>query len=66
MLLSENEFTNISYIDDDINNDRDLIQLDGSSVSLKEMIIEYIEKSEINNKNEILKEFKKITQLNDT
>lgn len=65
MLLSENDFSNISYIDDDIKRDRDLIQLDGDSVSLKEMIFEYIQKSEIDNKDRLLQEFEKITKLND-
>ena len=64
MLLSENDFKNISYTDDDIKRDRDLIQLDGESVSLKEMISEYILKSEVDNKDKLLEEFKKITKLN--
>jgi len=64
MLLSENDFKNVSYTDDDIKRDRDLIQLDGESVSLKEMISEYIQKSEIDNKDRLLQEFEKITKLN--
>jgi len=65
MLLSENDFTNITYIDDEIEKNRNIIQLDGKSVSLKEMITEYIQKSDIDNKDKILKEFEKITKLND-
>lgn len=65
MLLSENEFKQISYTDDEIKQDKDLIQLDGKSVSLKEMISEYIIKSNVDNKDELLKEFEKITKLNE-
>lgn len=65
MLLSENDFKNVSYTDDDIKRDRDLIQLDGESISLKDMISEYIQKSEIDNKDKLLEEFEKITKLND-
>jgi len=65
MLLSENDFQHISYTDDDIKKDRDLIQLDGESVSLKEMISEYILKSGIDNKDKLLEEFQKISKLND-
>ena len=65
MLLSENDFTKVSYTDDEIKKDRDLIQLDGESVSLKEMITEYIEKSDVDNKKKLLEEFKKIAKLND-
>jgi len=65
MLLSENDFKNVSYTDDEIKRDRDLIQLDGESVSLKEMISEYIQKSEIDNRDKLLEEFEKITKLND-
>lgn len=63
MLLSENDFINVSYTDDDIKRDRDLIQLDGETVSLKEMIEEYIDKSEMDNKDKLLKEFEKIVNL---
>jgi hypothetical protein len=65
MLLAENEFVNISYTDDEISKDRDLIQLDGESVSLIDMINEYIEKSTSTNKEKLIKEFEKITKLND-
>ncbi len=65
MLLSENDFKNIYYTDDEIKKDSDIIQLDGESVSLKEMISEYILKSEIDNKDKLLKEFQKISKLND-
>lgn len=64
MLLSENDFLNVNYIDDELN--RDTIELDGESVSLTEMIEEYIKKSEMDNKEKILEEFKKIAKLNET
>ena len=65
MMLSENDFTNVSYTDDEIKKARDLIQLDGESVSLKDMITEYIEKSDVDNKEKLLIEFQKITKLNE-
>jgi hypothetical protein len=64
MLLSENDFLNVNYIDDELN--RDTIELDGESVSLTEMIEEYIKKSEMSNKEKLLEEFKKIAKLNET
>lgn len=66
MLLAENEFNNITYTDDDIIKDRDLIQLDNKTISLKEMVVEYIEKSNIDNKEEVLKEFEKIIKIKES
>lgn len=65
MLLSENEFLNINYIDDEIQ-DSDIIELNGESVSLVNMIEEYIKKSELDDKERLLEEFQKIKKIHDT
>lgn len=67
MLLSENDFINVTYIDDELNKEKDdIIELDGESISLNDMIEDYIKKTEHNNKEKILEEFKKIAKLNET
>lgn len=64
MLLSENDFVNVTYSDDDILKDKKDIILSDSSLSLNEMVVDFINKSESENKDRILKEFKTIVELN--
>lgn len=64
MLLSENDFINVTYSDDDILKDKEEIILSDSSLTLNEMVVDFINKSESENKDRILKEFKTIVELN--
>jgi len=64
MLLSENDFINVTYSDDEVLKDKEEIILSNSSLSLNEMVVDYINKSESENKDRILKEFKTIIELN--
>lgn len=65
MLISEHDIVNITYSDDEIIKDKeDILELGETSLSLKEMVIDYINQSPSENKNEILKEFNKIVELN--
>lgn len=65
MMISEYDIKNISYSDDEIIKDKeDILYLSESSLSLNEMIVDYINKSEIDNKDKVLKEFKNLIELN--
>lgn len=65
LLLSENNVIGYTYIDDEILKDKEEIILNDSTLSnINEMVIDYINKSEFDNKEQILKEFKNIIELN--
>jgi len=65
MLISENDIVNISYSDDEIIKDKeDILELNETSLSLNEMIVDYINNSDSINKNKIIEEFKNIIDLN--
>jgi len=65
LLIGENEIVNISYSDDEIIKDKeDILELNENSLSLNEMIVDYINKTDSNNKDKILEEFNKIIELN--
>lgn len=65
MLISENNITNITYSDDEIIKDReDILKLNENSLSLNEMVEDYINNSDSKNKEILLKEFNKIVKLN--
>jgi len=65
MLISEHDISNIIYLDDDILKDKEeIINLNESSLSLNEMVIDYINQSPSENKKRILQEFKNIIELN--
>ena len=64
MLISEYDISNITYSDDEILKYKENILLDESSLTLKEMIIDYINQSPSENKERILEEFKNIFKLN--
>jgi len=65
MLISEFDFVNITYSDNEILKDReDVMELSESSLTLNEMVIDYINQSPSENKQKLLLEFKKITELN--
>ncbi len=65
MLIAENNIMNITYSDDEILKDKeDILELDNSSLSLNEMVIDYINQSPSENKNRMLNEFKNIVELN--
>ena len=65
MLISEHDIVNVTYNDDEILKDKeDIMELSENSLSLKEMVIDYINQSPSENKNRILKEFNKIVELN--
>jgi len=64
MLISEHEITSVIYSDDEILKDKEEITLNESSLSLNEMVIDYINQSPSENKKKILEEFKNIVELN--
>ena len=64
MLIAEHDIVNITYSDNEIIKDKENIELNESSLSLNEMVIDYINQSPSKNKNKILQEFKKIIKLN--
>jgi len=65
MLINEHDITSINYSDDEILKDKeDLINLNESSLSLNEMVIDYINQSPLENKKRILQEFNNIVELN--
>lgn len=65
MLITEYNPVNITYSDDEIIKDReDILELNETSLSLNEMVIDYINQSPSENKDRILKEFKNIVELN--
>lgn len=65
MLIAEHDIVNINYSDDEILKDKeDLIELSETSLSLKEMVIDYINQSPSENKKKMLKEFNNIVELN--
>jgi len=65
MLISEHEIVNITYSDDEILKDKeDVLELNETSLSLNEMVIDYINQSPSENKIRILQEFKNIIELN--
>jgi len=65
MLIGQYDITNITYSDDEIIKDKeDILELNETSLSLNEMVIDYINQSPSDNKNRILQEFKKIVELN--
>lgn len=65
MLISEHDITNVTYSDDEIIKDReDILDLSETSLSLNEMVIDYINQSPSENKKRILQEFKNIVELN--
>ena len=65
MLISEHDIVNISYTDNEILKDKeDILDLNESSLSLNEMVIDYINQSPSENKIRILQEFKNIVELN--
>jgi len=65
MLISEYDIVNITYSDDEIIKDReDILELNESSLSLNDMVIDYINQTPSENKKRILEEFKNIVELN--
>lgn len=64
MLISEHDIVNVTYSDDEILKDKEDVLLNEQSLSLNEMVIDYINKSPSENKSKILQEFKKIVELN--
>jgi hypothetical protein len=65
MLITEYDPVNITYSDDEIIKDReDILELNETSLSLNEMVVDYINQSPSENKDRILKEFKNIIELN--
>ena len=65
MLISENDIVNITYSDDEIIKDKEeILELNENSLSLNEMIVDYINKSDSINKNKVIEEFKNIIELN--
>jgi hypothetical protein len=65
ILISKHNIINITYSDDEIMKDKeDILELKSDSLSLKEMVIDYINQSPSDYKEIILKEFKNIVELN--
>ena len=65
MLIGQYDITNITYSDDEIIKDKeDILELNETSLSLNEMVIDYINQSPSENKKRILQEFKNIVELN--
>ena len=64
MLISEHDLSNVTYSDDEILKDKEDILLNENSLTLKEMVIDYINQSPSENKERILEEFRNIVELN--
>jgi len=65
MLMAENNIVNVIYSDDEIMKDKeDILELNQEKISLNEMVIDYINNSQVKNKDELLKEFNNIIKLN--
>jgi hypothetical protein len=64
MLINEYNIKNIKYIDDDIIKDKNTLELNQSNLSLNEMVVDYINQSDSQNKKKLLEEFKNIVELN--
>ena len=65
MIIGEYNIVNITYSDDEIMKDKeDILELNETSLSLNEMVIDYINQSPSENKTRILEEFKNIVELN--
>jgi hypothetical protein len=65
MIIGQYDIVNITYSDDEIIKDKeDILELNETSLSLNEMVIDYINQSQSENKEKILQEFKKIVELN--
>jgi hypothetical protein len=64
MMIAEHDIVNINYSDDEISKDKDVLELNESSLSLNEMVIDYINQSPSENKKKMLKEFSSIVELN--
>jgi len=65
MLISEHDISNVTYLDDETLKDKEeILTLNENSLSLKEMVIDYINQSSSENKQRILEEFKNIVELN--
>jgi len=65
MMITEHEIVNITYSDDEIMKDKEeILELNSSSLSLNEMVIDYINQSPSENKTRVLQEFKNIVELN--
>ena len=65
MMITEHEIVNITYSDDEIMKDKEeILELNSSSLSLNEMVIDYINQSPSENKKRVLQEFKNIVELN--
>jgi calcineurin-like phosphoesterase family protein len=65
MLINQYDIINVTYSDDEILKDKEeILELNQTSLSLNEMVIDYINQSQSQNKNRILEEFKNIVKLN--
>ena len=65
MLLGQYDINNVTYSDDEIIKDKtDILELNEHSLSLNEMVEDYINNSKSDNRERILNEFKKIVELN--
>lgn len=64
ILLSEDNITNVIYSDNEILKDKDEIILNENNLTLNEMILDYINKLESDNKDVLIEEFKNIVKLN--
>ena len=64
MLINQYDIVNVTYSDDEILKDKEeILELNQNSLSLNEMVIDYINQSGSENKNRILEEFKNIIKL---
>lgn len=64
LLLSEYNTPDVTYYDEDINNTSTDLILDEKSISLNDMVFDYINNSSLNNKNKLLEEFKTLIEIN--
>jgi len=66
MIINQYDIISITYSDDEILKDKEeILELKSNSLSLNEMIVDYINQSESKNKQKILEEFKNIVELNE-
>lgn len=64
MLISSNDIINVTYSDDELIKDKEEIALSESSLTLNDMVVDYINKISSSNKEKMIAEFKTLVELN--
>lgn len=64
MLVSSNDIINVTYTDDELVKIKEEISLSESSLTLSDMVVDYINKISSSNKEKMIAEFKTLVELN--